>query len=62
VPVLFLLTAAWLILNTLQTSPRQAFAGLGLVALGLPFYWYWTRANAGDGNVEGRRPIDEGHP
>jgi APA family basic amino acid/polyamine antiporter len=43
VPVLFLLTAAWLIVNTLQTSPRQAFAGLGLVALGVPFYWYWTR-------------------
>ena len=43
VPVLFLLTAAWLIVNTLQTSPRQAFAGLGLVAIGVPFYWYWTR-------------------
>ena len=43
VPVLFLLTAVWLIVNTLQTSPRQAFAGLGLVALGVPFYWYWTR-------------------
>lgn len=43
VPMLFLLTAAWLVINTLQTSPRQAFAGLGLVALGVPFYWYWTR-------------------
>lgn len=48
VPVLFLLTAAWLIVNTLQTSPRQAFAGLGLVAIGVPFYWYWTRDNAGN--------------
>lgn len=46
VPALFLLTAAWLIVNTLLTSPRQAFAGLGLVALGVPFYWYWTRTNA----------------
>jgi APA family basic amino acid/polyamine antiporter len=43
VPVLFLLVAAWLILNTLMTSPRQAFAGLGLMALGVPFYWYWSR-------------------
>ncbi len=43
VPVLFLLTAAWLIVNTFQTSPRQALAGIGLVALGIPFYWYWTR-------------------
>lgn len=46
VPVLFLLTAIWLILNTLQTSPRQSLAGLGLIALGVPFYWYWTRGNA----------------
>lgn len=43
VPVLFLLTAAWLIVNTLQTAPRQALAGLGLVALGVPFYLYWKR-------------------
>jgi len=43
VPALFLLVAAWLIANTLLTSPRQAFAGLGLMALGVPFYWYWSR-------------------
>jgi APA family basic amino acid/polyamine antiporter len=42
-PVLFLLVAGWLIVNTLQTSPRQAFAGLGLMALGVPFYFYWSR-------------------
>ena len=52
VPVLFLLTAAWLIVNTLQTSPRQAFAGLGLVAIGVPFYWYWTRGNAAMPNAD----------
>ena len=43
VPILFLLTAAWLIVNTLQTSPTQALSGLGLVALGVPFYLYWSR-------------------
>jgi APA family basic amino acid/polyamine antiporter len=43
VPALFLLVAAWLIVNTVQTSPRQALAGLALMALGLPFYWYWSR-------------------
>ena len=46
VPALFLLVAAWLILNTVQTSPRQSLAGLALMALGLPFYWYWSRARA----------------
>ncbi len=43
VPALFLLTACWLIANTLITSPRQSLAGLALVALGVPFYLYWTR-------------------
>ena len=43
-PVLFLITAGWLIVNTLQTSPTQALSGLGLVALGVPFYLYWTRS------------------
>ena len=27
-------------INTLLTTPGRAFAGLGLMALGLPFYWY----------------------
>jgi APA family basic amino acid/polyamine antiporter len=45
-PALFLLVTALLLVNTISTAPRQALAGLGLLALGLPFYWYWTR---GDG-------------
>jgi len=44
VPVLFLLVAGWLVINTLLTTPERALAGLGLMALGLPFYWYWSRA------------------
>ena len=43
VPVLFMVVAAWLIANTLMTTPGRALAGLGLMAIGLPFYWYWTR-------------------
>ena len=43
VPVLFLLVSGWLILSTLWTTPGRALAGLGLMALGLPFYWYWSR-------------------
>ncbi len=45
VPVIFLIVTAWLLINTLLTTPRQALTGLGLIALGLPVYWYWTRAN-----------------
>lgn len=43
VPVFFLLTAGWLIVNTLGTASRQALSGLALMAIGLPFYWYWSR-------------------
>jgi APA family basic amino acid/polyamine antiporter len=45
VPVLFLLVTAWLLINTLWATPRQALVGLGLIALGLPVYWYWSRHN-----------------
>ena len=43
VPALFLLVTGWLLINTLLTTPGRAVAGLGLMALGLPFFWYWSR-------------------
>lgn len=42
-PVVFLIVTAWLLVNTLITAPMQAFAGLALMALSLPFYAYWSR-------------------
>lgn len=45
-PAVFLLVAGWLLVNTLLTAPRQAIAGLLLMALGLPFYLYWSRSPA----------------
>ena len=47
VPILFLLVCAWVVVNTVWTTPGRALAGLGLMALGLPFYWYWSRRAAG---------------
>ena len=42
-PALYvLLGGAWAI-NALWERPMEAFAGLGIVALGAPFYWYWRR-------------------
>ena len=46
VPGVALCMTAWLLINTLVTAPSQALAGLVLLALGLPFYWYWSRAAA----------------
>jgi APA family basic amino acid/polyamine antiporter len=45
VPVLFLFVTAWLLINTLMTSPQQALTGIFLIALGLPLYYYLTRQN-----------------
>lgn len=43
VPLLFLAGAAVLEISTLWTSPRQSVTGIGLILLGLPFYFYWRR-------------------
>ncbi len=43
VPLLFLAACALLTVNTLQVSPKESLAGLGLVALGLPAYAWWRR-------------------
>src|SRR5437588_4822129 len=44
-PVVFLLSAGWLIYKTLWAKPTQALIGLGIIALGLPIYFYWARRN-----------------
>lgn len=43
VPVLFLLVAGWLIVNTITTSPKQSFIGIFLILAGLPVYYYLAR-------------------
>jgi len=42
-PVLFVLVAVLLVLSTLVDSPRESLLGLGIIFLGLPFYFYWRR-------------------
>jgi APA family basic amino acid/polyamine antiporter len=51
-PMAFCLITLVLLVNTLYTQPLQSFAGLVIIAAGLPFYWYWTR----------NRPQDVGEP
>jgi len=43
VPVLFVLSALFLVLSTLFDSPRESLLGLALIFLGLPFYFHWNR-------------------
>ena len=44
VPALYVLGSFALVWNTLMERPTASLAGLLLVALGLPFYWRWSRA------------------
>ncbi|MCG3119852.1 MAG: Serine/threonine exchanger SteT [bacterium] len=41
--LLFAAIAGWFIYNTVVEDPRDALIGIGLLVLGLPFYYYWTR-------------------
>jgi len=41
VPILFVLAIASLVVSTLFKSPRESLMGLGIIALGVPFYLYW---------------------
>lgn len=43
VPAIFILGSAVLVVNTLVERPVESITGLGLVALGLPAYWKWSR-------------------
>jgi APA family basic amino acid/polyamine antiporter len=43
VPIVFIAGAVFMVLNTLVSKPVQSIAGLGILAVGLPVYYYWSR-------------------
>lgn len=45
VPALFLVFCVGFIFNTIISRPREAGIGMVLIAIGIPFYFYFTRAN-----------------
>ena len=45
VPALYVIGSFALVWNTLMERPTESIAGLGLVAIGLPFYLYWSRSS-----------------
>jgi APA family basic amino acid/polyamine antiporter len=56
IPILYVLGSFALVWNTLMERPTESIAGLGLVALGLPFYFYWSRRQP-NSNVDVRTRI-----
>jgi len=51
VPLVFIMVALWLLVNTLQTSRVESIAGLVLIALGLPVF-LWQRKARCDAGVK----------
>jgi APA family basic amino acid/polyamine antiporter len=49
-PLLFVLSAAGIVLSTLLTQPGRALVGIALVMLGAPAFWLWRRS----GRLAGR--------
>jgi APA family basic amino acid/polyamine antiporter len=47
-PVLFALICFVMVVNQIVSDPYNGLWGLGLVVLGLPVYFVWSRVNAGD--------------
>jgi APA family basic amino acid/polyamine antiporter len=43
VPAMFVLGACVLLLSTAVDRPRESLLGIGLILLGLPFYYYWRK-------------------
>jgi hypothetical protein len=44
--VLFILAALYISVNQIINQFGNALAGLGIIALGLPAYWWWNRRQA----------------
>jgi APA family basic amino acid/polyamine antiporter len=54
-PVLFIVSALAIVLNTVITQPQRGLIGLGGVALGVPVYYYWrSRRVLSGGEPEAR--------
>lgn len=46
-PALFVVVAAWLLVNTLRTNPVESAAGLLLIAIGLPIFLHFRKSQTG---------------
>ena len=64
-PIVFLIVAGWLVVNTMQTRPVESAAGLILIASGLPLFLYFRASRARRTASAGDEPptaASEGRP
>ena len=46
IPLAYIAASLWIATYASIERPAEALLSLGTVALGLPFYWLWTRSGA----------------
>jgi APA family basic amino acid/polyamine antiporter len=46
-PAAFVGAAIFVVVSSVVAAPRNAVVGTGLLALGVPVFWYWSRAGRG---------------
>jgi basic amino acid/polyamine antiporter, APA family len=46
VPLIFVSFYVFALLQVVIASPRESLLGLGIVVLGIPLYWFWSRRTA----------------
>lgn len=42
-PAIFVVIAAWFVVNTIVSKPEPALIGMLMIASGVPVYWWWRR-------------------
>jgi basic amino acid/polyamine antiporter, APA family len=45
-PALYIVMASWICIVLLRYKPQYTWPGLGIVVLGIPVYWLWSRNSA----------------
>lgn len=46
-PLVFITIAVWFVANTLVERPKESWAGLAFLALGIPIHYFWKRSSPG---------------
>ena len=49
-PALYIVMASWICFVLLRYKPQYTWPGLGIVVLGIPVYWLWTRRSQSELN------------
>jgi len=43
VPILYIIVYGWFLVYVFLGNPAESLIGLGIIALGIPVFYYWSR-------------------